>query len=151
MTILCKLGTTYLIILQEHFYFYKSAAQFQFQTYLEQINVFKYMQALSKLRMSSHRLAIESGRWARPISPPMNKLKCENCNVLEDEFHFMIECKIFIELRTKYIPKYYWKRSSMYRCIELLNTTNVQLLRNMSQYIYHAFKYRTDPLYETQV
>ena len=43
--------------------FYKSAAQFQFQTYLEQINVFKYMQALSKLRMSSHRLAIESGRW----------------------------------------------------------------------------------------
>ena len=137
--------------MQKVHFFYKSAAQFQFQTYLEQINVFKYMQVLSKLRMSSHRLAIESGRWARHTSPPMNKRKCVHCNVLEDEFHFVIECQIFIELRTKFLSKYYRKMSSMYKCIELLNTTNVQLLRNLSLYIYHAFKYQTDPLYGTQV
>ena len=131
--------------------FYKSAAQFQFQTYLEQINVFKYMQALSKLRMSSHRLAIESGRWARPTSIPINDPKCVHCNVLEDEFHFVIECKIFIELRTKYIPKYYWKRPSMYKFIKLLNTTKVKLLRNLSVYVYLAFKCRIDLLYGTQV
>ena len=131
--------------------FYKSAAQFQFQTYLEQINVFKYMQALSKLRMSSHRLAIESGRWARPTSIPISDRKCVHCNVLEDEFHFVVECKIFIELRTKYIPKYYWKRPSMYKFIELLNTTKVKLLRNLSVYVYLAFKCRTDLLYGTQV
>ena len=79
---------------------YKSASQFQFQAYLEQINVFKYMQALNKLRMSSHRLAIESARWARPNSTPINERKCGHCNILEDEFHFVIECKLFIELRT---------------------------------------------------
>ena len=93
--------------------------------------------------MSSHRLSIESGRWARPTSIP--------CNVLEDEFHFVIECKIFIELRTKYIPKYYWKRPSMYKFIELLNTTKVKLLRNLRVYVYLAFKCRTDLLYGTQV
>ena len=109
------------------------------------------MQALSKLRMSSHRLAIESGRWARPTSTPINERKCVHCNVLEDEFHFVIECKLFIELRTKYIPKYYWKRPSMYKFIELLNTTKVKLLRNLSVYIYQAFKCRTDLLYGTQV
>ena len=72
--------------------FYKNVARFQFQTYLEQINVFKYMQALSKLKMSSHWLAIESGRWARHTSTPINQRKCVHCNVLEDEFHFVIEC-----------------------------------------------------------
>ena len=44
-------------ICQEHF-LYKTMAQFQFQTNLEQINVFEYMQAFSKLRISSNRLAI---------------------------------------------------------------------------------------------
>ena len=46
------------------------------------------MQALSKLRMSSHMLAIESGRWARPTSTPINQRKCVHCNVLEDEISF---------------------------------------------------------------
>ena len=131
--------------------FYKSAAQFQFQTYLEQIIFFKYMHALSKLRMSSHMLAIESRRLARPTSTPISEQKCVQCNVLEDEFHFVIKCKIFIELRTKYIPKHYWKRPSMYTFIKLLNTTKVKLVRNSSLYIYQAFKCRTDLLYGAQV
>ena len=101
--------------------FYKSAAQFQFQTYLEQINVFKYMQALSKLRMSSHRLAIKSGKWARPTSIPINDRKCVHCNVLEDEFHFVIECKIFIELRTTFVSIYQSIIGRGHQCINLSN------------------------------
>ena len=124
--------------------FYKSAAQFKFQTYLEQINVFKYMQALSKLTMSLHMLVIKSGRWARPTSTPINERKCVHCNVLEDDFHFMIECNIFIEFRTKY----YWKRLSMYKFIKLLNTAKVK--RNLNVYIYQPFKCCTDLLYGTQ-
>ena len=57
--------------------FYKSFANFQLQPYLEKINVFKYMQALSKLRMSSHRLEVETGRWARP-----NTITVDERNVL---------------------------------------------------------------------
>ena len=72
--------------------FYKTVMQFQFQPYLEKINVCKCIQALSKLRVSSHRLAIESGRWARPTRIPIDERKCVNYNILEDEFHFVIEC-----------------------------------------------------------
>ena len=41
--------------------FYKLIAAFQFQPYLQNINVYKLSKALSKLRMSSHRLEIEAG------------------------------------------------------------------------------------------
>ena len=127
--------------------FYNSITQFQLQPYLENINVFKYMQAFSKLRMSSHRLAIESGRWVRPTRIPIDERKCSLCQVLEDEYHFVLECNVYAELRYKYIPKHYWKRQSMYKFVELLNTSNMKILRNLSIYIYHAFQCRTEQLY----
>ena len=52
--------------------FYRSIASFKFQPYLEYINICKFSQSFSKLRMSSHRLQIEAGRWARPNSIPLN-------------------------------------------------------------------------------
>ena len=127
--------------------FYKTIMQFRFQPHLEKINVYKYIQALSKLRVSSHRLAIESGRWARPTRIPIGERKCVNCNILEDEFHFVIECNMYIDLRIKYIPKYYWERPSMYKFVALVNTTSIKLLRNLSVYVCQAFKCRTDLLY----
>ena len=96
--------------------------------------------------MSSHRLAIESGRWTRPNRTPINERICTHCRILGDEYHFVLECNIFIDLRKKYIPKYFRKRPSMF-FIELLNTTNIKMLRNLSLYVYHAFQYRTEQLY----
>ena len=45
--------------------FYNNIALFQLQPYLNNLNVFKYSQAMTKLRVSSHRLHIEAGRWIR--------------------------------------------------------------------------------------
>ena len=53
--------------------------------------------------MSSHRLAIDSGRWVKPIRLPLEERKCTDCNVLEDEYHFIFECNRYTELRKKYI------------------------------------------------
>ena len=55
---------------------YKHIAVFQMQPYLDNINVLKFSQTFSKLRMSSHRLKIEAGRWVKPNSIPL-----ENGNV----------------------------------------------------------------------
>ena len=74
---------------------YRSIASFQFQPYLEHLNVNKFSQALSKIRVPSHRLEIEAGRWARPHSTPINDRKCLVCQVLEDEYHFIIECQMY--------------------------------------------------------
>ena len=127
--------------------FFKNITHFKLQPYLENINVCKYMQAVSKLRMSSHRLAIESGRWTRPARIPVDERKCTLCEVLEDEYHFVLECSIYTELRNKYIPKYFWRRPSMFKFIELMNTSNMKILRNQSIFIYHAFKCRAEQLY----
>ena len=66
--------------------FYRSFTTFQFQPYLDKLNVSKYLTAFSKLRMSSHRLEVESGRWVKPNRIPLDERKCFFCDVLEDEF-----------------------------------------------------------------
>ena len=66
--------------------FYRTIATFQFQPYLEKINISKFSTALSRLRVSSHRLSVESGRWVRPNSIPLSERKCILFNTLEDEF-----------------------------------------------------------------
>ena len=50
----------------------------------------KISHALSKLRVSSHRLQIEAGRWVRPRRIPVNERKCTICQVVEDEFHYVL-------------------------------------------------------------
>ena len=67
------------LIFVKSIFFYKTMTQFQFQTNLDQVNVFKYMQAFSKFRVSSHRLAIESGSWARPTSYGRAKMCMLQC------------------------------------------------------------------------
>jgi hypothetical protein len=45
---------------------------------------------LTKFRLSEHKLLIEIGR---NLKIPRDQRLCAICNVLEDEFHFFIECK----------------------------------------------------------
>ena len=71
-----------------HAVLYRSIASFPFQPYLEHLNVTKFSQALSKLRVSAHRLEIETCRLGRPHSIPVNNRKRSVCQVIEDEFHF---------------------------------------------------------------
>ena len=128
---------------------YRSIASFHFQPYLEHINVYKFSPALSKLRVSSHRFEIQAGRWIRPHSIPVNDRKCVTCQVLEDEYHFVLECRTYTELRRKYIPKYYWQRprTCMFKFVELLDTSNTRYLKNVGAFVYQAFKTHTQQLY----
>ena len=127
--------------------FYQNIAVFQLQPYLNNLNVFKFCQALTKLRVSSHRLQIEAGRWIKPNRTPINERVCIFCNVLEDEFHFVLECKQYIDLRTTYISKYYWDRPSMVKFIDLINTTNKRVCHKLSVFIFKAFENRNAVLY----
>ena len=76
---------------------------------------------MSKLRVSSHRLEIETGRWTWPVSTPFDERKCHICDRLEDEFHFLFECPLYNDLRTQYLNRYFVVRLSMYKLMELFN------------------------------
>ena len=48
--------------------------------------------ALTKLRLSNHKLAIETGRYSRPFKKPAERI-CPICKIeMEDEYHFIKIC-----------------------------------------------------------
>ena len=128
--------------------FYKHIAEFRFQPYLDNLSVFKFCQSVTKLRVSSHRLQIEAGRWVKPIRTPVNERLCAFCGALEDEFHFVLECKQYEDLRKQYISKYYSIRPSMFKFIELINTNNKNTIRKLSMFVHKAFDLRNLILYK---
>ena len=100
----------------------------------------KYKIALTKLRVSSHTLEIEKGRYKKPNPTPVNERKCQECNIVEDEFHFLFECKLYEHLRLSYIKPYYWKRPNMIKLIELLKSESTNEIRKLAKYIFKAFE-----------
>lgn len=114
---------------------------FEIAPYLKLLCNAKYRHTLAKIRLSSHALAIETGRH-RGI--PRENRKCTLCNTndIEDEYHFIIVCPLFNNLRNVYLPNYYTRSPSMFKFIQLLNTTSVKRLKNLATYIREATKLR---------
>jgi len=94
---------------------------------------------LTRLRVSSHRLQIQSGRWARPNAIPIHGRKCLECNVVGDEYHVVLECNIYTDLRTQYVPNYYRCRPNMYKFVK-----NPTIIKRLVVYIYKAFELRSN-------
>jgi hypothetical protein len=71
---------------------------FGFENYLSVIGNFEHRRCLTKLRISAHRLHIETGRYQG--IPPHQRL-CEQCDSgeVEDEIHFLLCCSKFREER----------------------------------------------------
>ena len=81
-------------------------------SYLNKLTNIKYRKAISKIRLSSHNLNIEIGRH-RQIE--RNNRKCPFCdlNELEDEYHFILICPQYCDIKIRYIKKYYYTRPTM--------------------------------------
>jgi hypothetical protein len=125
---------------------YKLFSDFGFKEYLNIVNIRKFRIELSRLRTSSHRLNIESGRWHKPRPIPRNERKCDVCNILEDEFHFLFECQMYSEYRKKYIKPYYWRNPNIPKFISLLNSSNKQEIKNLAVYVYKSVQLRNETL-----
>ena len=77
-------------------------------------------------------------------------MKTENAKVvtfLEYEFHFVLECPIYVEFRTRYISKYYWQRPNMLKFIQLICSEHCKTLKNLSVFIEKAFQLRKEIMY----
>ena len=49
---------------------------------------------------------------------------------------------MYNDLRTTYIKKYFFHRPSVYKFVELFKSTNKSTVKNLSKYVYEAFKFR---------
>jgi hypothetical protein len=74
------------------------------ERYLYLVQNFKYRQAVTKLRISAHRLPVETGRYN---NVPYNDRLCKHCDINEigNESHFLMSCRNskFISLRNIFI------------------------------------------------
>ena len=119
--------------------FFRSVVnEHQFYNQLDMLDKKSHRIALARFMASSHRLGVETGRWARPIIPFEQRL-CENCQKLDDEYHFLLECTKLSELRKKCIPRYFYLRPSMFKCVQLLNSNDTKTIRMLGRYVYQAF------------
>ena len=69
------------------------------ETYLYHISDREVRRDLTKLRCSNHSLLIEQGRYSKL---EVAERLCKKCNKVEDEIHFLIECKLYDSVRKKF-------------------------------------------------
>ena len=92
--------------------------EFGFEVYLNTFNKGIRIN-ISKLRLSSHLFLIERGRWGNRRLDIRNRL-CLTCNVIEDEYHCIVECPRFKKERNGLLPVSLKVRPSMYKFINFI-------------------------------
>jgi hypothetical protein len=104
--------------------------------------------AFCKIRISAHILMIEKGRYSYPKIPPENRL-CTICDLheTEDEFHFIIKCKAYTDLREEllcYINDVYDTDNYSDRdyFIHIMGAKDYDTLKVISNYIISALETR---------
>ena len=101
---------------------------------------------MTKLRTSSHDLLIEKGRHTRI---PEEQRRCKVCNVLEDESHFLLSCKLFTAERLKLFTSLGLQgNDNGYTTNDLLsfllNSNDQRHLELVGQFIYLCFQKRSE-------
>ena len=110
--------------------------EFGISNYLLRINSFKLRKNITRLRISSHNLFIETFRRGRTRLPRSGRLGTD----IEDEFHFIMLCKNYSDLREKFIPeKKIIQKPSMFKFIELLRSNNRSTLLNLGNSFHTHF------------
>lgn len=113
----------------------------EYEPYLDVIKNNKIQRTLSRFRMSSHDLAIEIGRYTGMDRHERICIKC-NMNIIEDEYHFLLVCPYYTNLRRKYLPRYYCHWPNMHKFSMLMSSKSERILTRLSKYLYFAEKRR---------
>ena len=68
----------------------------------------------TKLRLRSNKILVERARWGK-VKIPYAQRRCTLCSSgdIEDEYHMIMICEHFRDVRAKYIKPFYYKRPSM--------------------------------------
>ena len=89
-----------------------------------------YKKYITRFRVSFHCLNIEHGRYRNELRENRLCILC-NLNDIEDEFHFILKCPFYSNLRQTYIKPYYYRNPSVFKLVQLMSVQNVRELRNL--------------------
>ena len=68
---------------------------------------------------------------------------CMHYEDIEDEFHFILKCPFYVELRKRYIKHYYYTKPSVFKLVQLLSAENTKELNNLGKFLVQAEKLRS--------
>ena len=107
------------------------------RSYLTQPLDFRYLKEIAKIRM----LNIELGRYN---NTERSERICTLCDAkeIEDEYHFILQCPRYSNLRNAHIKQYYHRRPNVLKLVQLLSTTSIKELSNLGKYLERANKLR---------
>jgi len=109
-----------------------------YENYLDDSDLRKF--TMVKLRSGTSNLEIEKGRWKKQ---KVEERLCQFCPQVEDEAHFLLECKEYTDIRNKFKDKVMPK----YNCGELnldtlLNQPNPNFRQDIYEYIDSCYRLR---------
>ena len=130
---------------------FNTTDNYKCEYYLHQVTNTRHRIALTKLRLSNHKLAIETGRYSRPFKKPAERI-CPICKIeMEDEYHFLNICPAYQEKRSSlldYLENEYRikiSRMSPNRIFMFLinpPSGNVRIQKLIAKHIFECFEKR---------
>ena len=114
---------------------------FEHEKYLKVVSNIQHRYALSRLRCSAHHLNIEEGRY---INLRREQRICHKCNMktIENEYHFLLVCPFYRELRKECLPRYYCVWPNQHKFIRLLSSNQTSILKKLAKFVHAANKQR---------
>ena len=120
-------------------------SNFGFEKYLSSLH-FNHRKDLTRLRISSHRLSIEIGRYARIDRSNCTCPKC-SLGVLGDETHFLLECPTYQASREHLIKvvvnncRNFNMMSNSDKFFWLLNCENDKIIQELANFVHMNLDY----------
>ena len=105
----------------------------------------KYKIALTRFRLSSHELHIERGRYE---NVPRDERFCKCCNMsqIESEYHFLLACPLYTELRRKIFKPYFCHWPNLNKFDQLMLSNSKQVTLSIAKFICFAQELRKSDL-----
>ena len=93
----------------------------------------KHRIQLTRCRCSSHSLGIETARYNRNHIDRANRIcKWCNMNTIEDEYHFLLICPVFSELRRKHFTPYFCRWPTEQKFITIMTNQQATFLKHLA-------------------
>ena len=116
---------------------------FERERYVDVLWMEVYRNSLAQFRMGVSQINLHRHRF----STTTDNTTCPFCaNKLETEIHFVFQCPVYNQLRSKYLPDIINVRDPRKHIITLMNSNSQETILNVAKFLVCAFNQRSSEL-----
>ena len=115
----------------------------------EVLNIRKFRHFYFSLKIGSLDLEVNRGRY---YNIPRDERVCKLCKSnIEDEYHFMMKCPFYQDLRQKHLSNKFIENPNVHKYVMLLSSNNDTIIYSVATFIHAAWQKRKMLLTELSV